>query len=360
MEYFTNLGKCLCLALMLMMFGAWSSEATSRTLQDASMYGRYEQWMAHYGRVYNDINEKEKRFQIFKENVAYGHECSTKTTYFKYENVTMPATVDWRQKGAVTPSRDIKANVRFTRGAAEQEQVQPARKEEWPRHVYEERVAQAKPKRIPNPASFPQPSLLPKMEATSPKSPHLIPPHKMITKRKKEERLQKLIATTEELQKEQVVLFESISKINKRMDAMNSKIIALFEETVWRESNESVWNHKKKSAVDVSIALAASIHNHRLHNGSSPKGLRQQVIVRWKAPLCGVWKINMNGAFKHATRNGGASFVIWDWEEKLATWGAFPITGLISAEHFELMDCLKAVDFAIDHGFFPCILETDA
>ena len=67
---FTNLGKCLCLALILLMFGAWSSEATSRTLQDASMYGRYEQWMARYGRVYNDINEKEKRFQIFKANVA--------------------------------------------------------------------------------------------------------------------------------------------------------------------------------------------------------------------------------------------------------------------------------------------------
>ncbi|XP_050103097.1 senescence-specific cysteine protease SAG39-like [Malus sylvestris] len=107
------------------------------------MYGRYEQWLAHYGRVYNDINKKEKRFKIFKENVAFiessnsdankshklsvnkfadltneelksarnrfkGHEYSTRTSSFKYENVTtaVPASMDWRKKGAVTPNKD--------------------------------------------------------------------------------------------------------------------------------------------------------------------------------------------------------------------------------------------------------------
>ncbi|TQE03864.1 hypothetical protein C1H46_010528 [Malus baccata] len=134
--------KYTCLSLILML-GAWSSGATSRTLQDASIYGRYEQWLTHYGRVYNDVNEKETRFKIFKENVAFiessnkdankpyklsvnqfadltneefkvsrngfkGHECSTKTTSFKYENLTasLPATMDWRKKGAVTPVKD--------------------------------------------------------------------------------------------------------------------------------------------------------------------------------------------------------------------------------------------------------------
>ncbi|TQE05680.1 hypothetical protein C1H46_008699 [Malus baccata] len=134
--------KYMCLSLILML-GTWSSGATSRTLQDAPMYGRYEQWLTRYGRVYNDVNEKETRFKIFKENVAFiessnkyankpyklsvnqfadltneefkaskngfkGHECSTKTTSFKYENVTvsLPATMDWRKKGAVTPIKD--------------------------------------------------------------------------------------------------------------------------------------------------------------------------------------------------------------------------------------------------------------
>jgi C1A family cysteine protease len=91
--------------------------------------------------VYSHIDEKEERFKIFKENVAFidssnnngnklyklslnqfadltneeftasrnrfkGHECSTKTTTFKYENASVPATMDWRKKGAVTPIKD--------------------------------------------------------------------------------------------------------------------------------------------------------------------------------------------------------------------------------------------------------------
>ncbi|KAH7577036.1 hypothetical protein JRO89_XS01G0196100 [Xanthoceras sorbifolium] len=139
---FTSQFQCFCLALIFVL-GAWSPQTMSRTLQDASMYERYEQWMARYGRVYNDITDKEKRFQIFKENVARiesfnkandklyklgvnefadltneefkasrnrfkGHMCSqNELLSYKYENVTaVPPTMDWRKKGAVTPIKD--------------------------------------------------------------------------------------------------------------------------------------------------------------------------------------------------------------------------------------------------------------
>ncbi|CAM0952220.1 unnamed protein product [Alopecurus aequalis] len=110
-----------------------------------SMVAKHEDWMAQYGRVYKDATEKAQRFEVFKVNVAFIQSFNagnnnfrlgvnqfaditneefrtTKTnkgykanymrvlsTGFRYENASLdalPATVDWRTKGAVTPVKD--------------------------------------------------------------------------------------------------------------------------------------------------------------------------------------------------------------------------------------------------------------
>ncbi|GAA0161000.1 cysteine protease [Lithospermum erythrorhizon] len=118
-------------------------QATSRSLQDASMTVRHEQWMTQFGRVYKDDIEQAKRFNIFKGNVEYidsVNNAGTRTyeldvnkfadltneefratrngykqapfprsckATFMYENVSaIPSSMDWRTKGAVTPVKD--------------------------------------------------------------------------------------------------------------------------------------------------------------------------------------------------------------------------------------------------------------
>ncbi|XP_072966925.1 senescence-specific cysteine protease SAG39-like [Typha angustifolia] len=132
--------------LALFILSIWISLSESRNVaNDVPMFLRHQRWMAEYGRVYEEAAEKHRRFEIFKANVEYiesankagnrkyvlgvnqfadmtneefkavytGFKPKSSTTAvkvassFKYENVTaVPTTMDWRQKGAVTPIKD--------------------------------------------------------------------------------------------------------------------------------------------------------------------------------------------------------------------------------------------------------------
>ncbi|KAK5831321.1 senescence-specific cysteine protease SAG39-like [Gossypium arboreum] len=138
-----SISQCLFLIFVL---GIWASQASSRSVPEVSMSDRFEQWVSSYIRLYQDAAEKEKRFQIFKENMEYieyhnadankkyklgvneftdltneefkamrnGYKmrssntvAASKTTSFRYENVSaVPSSMDWRKKGAVTGIKD--------------------------------------------------------------------------------------------------------------------------------------------------------------------------------------------------------------------------------------------------------------
>ncbi|OIV98331.1 hypothetical protein TanjilG_16658 [Lupinus angustifolius] len=110
----------------------------SQTLQDSSIAKIHEQWMSQYERSYENDTEKEKRLKIFMENLEYiekfnnnannsyklglnkfsdlttdeflasytGLNISRQTSFSSYVKPLkvyhIPASIDWRQKGAVT------------------------------------------------------------------------------------------------------------------------------------------------------------------------------------------------------------------------------------------------------------------
>ena len=125
---------------MLLVLGTWISQSLSRTLLEESFVERYEQWISQHGHNYVDDAEKKRRLKIFKDNVEYidkvnnqgnrtyrlsvnefadltneefiathtGHKISTPSSSpkktFRYGNLSrIPMTMDWREKGAVTP-----------------------------------------------------------------------------------------------------------------------------------------------------------------------------------------------------------------------------------------------------------------
>ncbi|GLJ20658.1 hypothetical protein SUGI_0376160 [Cryptomeria japonica] len=100
--------------------------------------GRFEQWVHNHGKTYKDHLEKSMRLEIFKQNLRYMHERNQQNLTYKLglnefsdlsheefksrflgrltggpKNASLrylhkygddlPATVDWRTKGAVTP-----------------------------------------------------------------------------------------------------------------------------------------------------------------------------------------------------------------------------------------------------------------
>ena len=137
--------KALLLAILSCAFVCSAVHAARDLTDDSAMAARHELWMSQYGRVYKDDAEKAQRFEVFKANVKFIESFNatgnrkfwlginqfadltnaefraTKTnkgfkpspvkvpTGFRYENVSidaLPASIDWRTKGAVTPIKD--------------------------------------------------------------------------------------------------------------------------------------------------------------------------------------------------------------------------------------------------------------
>ncbi|KAJ4700532.1 Senescence-specific cysteine protease [Melia azedarach] len=130
---------------VLMILATWASQAMSRTLNEASIEEQFEQWIAQHARTYEDGLEKDRRFNIFKDNLALVEQVNNAGNRFfklamnKFADLTPeefiashtgfkmsshskkvkknattahknskapPPSWNWTEKGAVTPVKD--------------------------------------------------------------------------------------------------------------------------------------------------------------------------------------------------------------------------------------------------------------
>lgn len=122
---------------------AHQDKATWRT--DEEVNSLYEEWLVKHGKLYNALGEKDKRFQIFKDNLRFIDQQNAENRTYKLGlnrfadltneeyrarylgtkidpnrrlgrtpsnryaprvGETLPDSVDWRKEGAVVPVKD--------------------------------------------------------------------------------------------------------------------------------------------------------------------------------------------------------------------------------------------------------------
>ncbi|KAL2326632.1 hypothetical protein Fmac_025690 [Flemingia macrophylla] len=128
--------------LSLLALGACAVDMSIIDYDESHVRHVYEEWLVKHGKAYNALGEKERRFQIFKDNLRFVQEtngagdrsfklgmnnfadltndeframllgrrgeskklaANTSGRYAYRAGEDLPATVDWREKGAVAP-----------------------------------------------------------------------------------------------------------------------------------------------------------------------------------------------------------------------------------------------------------------
>lgn len=144
---FSLLSVCLAIDMSIIDYNLKHGQVPERT--ETETLRLYEMWLVKHGKAYNALGEKEKRFEIFKDNLKFvdqhnsagnpsyklglnkfadlsneefragylgtrmdekrrllGARAPKSERYLFKDGDDLPESVDWREKGAVAPVKD--------------------------------------------------------------------------------------------------------------------------------------------------------------------------------------------------------------------------------------------------------------
>ncbi|XP_024164555.1 uncharacterized protein LOC112171630 [Rosa chinensis] len=128
---------------------------------------------------------------------------------------------------------------------------------------------------------------------------------------------------------------------------------------IWKERNARVWENKITSACDIALIASIRLSNFIFHNTKPQSTHGARKILKWKCPPLGWLKANIDGAYNPVSGRAAIGFLVRDSQGMFLGAVGKVVTHVQSVEHVELIACREAVDYVLEHGLFPMLLETD-
>ncbi|KAL6176557.1 hypothetical protein ACLB2K_053190 [Fragaria x ananassa] len=76
--------------------------------------------------------------------------------------------------------------------------------------------------------------------------------------------------------------------------------------SIWKGGNERTWKEKSSTALEVVVHSSSQLNAFRFHNEVSSVSRTGRILMRWKCPLVGYEKVNIDGSFHHDTKTAVA------------------------------------------------------
>jgi ribonuclease HI len=153
---------------------------------------------------------------------------------------------------------------------------------------------------------------------------------------------------------------EVVSRLLKIDDELQLRAVLLLNNW-WHERNRVREGENRRSPDDIAAMCgrqATEIRN--LQRRFSEEIANRNQRRKWAVPPNGVLKLNVDGAFREADKNGGWGYIFRDDHGDVVQSGFGRMHFACSPLHMELVACIEGVKTAIALGVNNAVLETDA
>ncbi|CAL2238951.1 unnamed protein product [Prunus armeniaca] len=130
---------------------------------------------------------------------------------------------------------------------------------------------------------------------------------------------------------------------------------------IWEARNELLWNNKKSRPEQVSLHASLRLLDFLLVNNCLGSQSRQgQMKQMWQPPHENTLKINVDGAWKLGTTEGGVGVVVRDSTGKFVAGCATKLTYVFFAPQVEALASRTGTVLAMEKGYQNVVFESDA